>query len=127
MMNPYSNDRVGGHGFSRSKANQNIADLARKVLDSNVPTTTNSMRKLGSAFRGPGPHDVICARGKQALNHPGNLRFREMIAQSLDEYSEASTKLEKSNIVSTIVDAVREASPHGGFVKEVDGTWYEVG
>lgn len=75
----------------------------------------------------PGPVDVICARGKRAFNHTGNRRFRALIEAHLDSYSKASSKIEKSLIVSSIVDSIREASPDGGFVKEEGGHWFEVG
>lgn len=75
----------------------------------------------------PGPLDVLCARGKAALQHPGNCRFRSIIKECLPKYEAAQSKLDKSLIVSTIVDSVRRATPNGGFVKEIDGVWYEVG
>jgi len=75
----------------------------------------------------PGPHDVICGRGKLAWNHPGNRRFRLAVEMSIDKYSSADTKLEKSLIVSGIVESVRRASPNAGFVKhDSDGRWYVV-
>lgn len=71
---------------------------------------------------------MICARGATAAKHPGNLRFRQIIKDYIPEYSEATSKLEKSLIVSSIVDAVRDFTPNGGFVKEIeDGVWVEVG
>lgn len=85
------------------------------------------MRRLGPNFQGPGPNDVLCARGKSALNHPGNRKFRTMIKDNLENYSKADTKQDKSHIVSLIVDSVRLASPDGGFVKQENGIWYEVG
>lgn len=76
----------------------------------------------------PGPYDVICARGKQAKNHSGNKYYRSLITQAMEKYSNAKNKYEKTLIVSSIVDEVRERSPQGGFVKqEPDGLWYEVG
>ena len=75
----------------------------------------------------PGRFDVICARGKHAKQHTGNHRFRQIIEMSLPKYDKATTKLEKSLIVSSIVDSVRQASPNGGFVREEKGRWYEVG
>ena len=74
-----------------------------------------------------GPFDCICARGKHALNHEGNLRYRELIRENLLKYSNSKSKFEKSIIVSSIVDSVRDRSPTGGFVKEVKGQWYQVG
>lgn len=50
-----------------------------------------------------------------------------MIEAKLEKYSSATSKLEKSLIVSSIVDSVRDASPDGGFVKKDGGRWYEVG
>jgi hypothetical protein len=70
---------------------------------------------------------VICARGSIARNHQGNRRYRAIVIQSLDRYSQATSKIEKSIIVSEIVEKVRGSSPNGGFVKNVDGFWYEVG
>ncbi|CAB9519758.1 Nitrilase family, member 2 [Seminavis robusta] len=79
-------------------------------------------------FVAPGKYDVICARGSTAANHVGNLRFREIIRQSLPQYNAAKTKLEKSLIVTSIVDSVRDYSPDGGFVKQdSNGEWYDVG
>lgn len=77
----------------------------------------------------PGDNDCICGRGKKNFNHTGNKRFRDIVNSHLQKYSAATTKLEKSLLVSTIVDTVRENSPDGGFVKfdESSGIWHEVG
>jgi hypothetical protein len=75
----------------------------------------------------PGPYDVICARGKQAAQHAGNVRFREIIQRFKPSYANAANKVEKSLIVSEIVDSVRGYSPEGGFVKKFGGRYYEVG
>jgi hypothetical protein len=73
-------------------------------------------------------NDVICGRGKHCFNHPGNRKFRYFIDTFLPSYAAASCKLEKSNVVSDIVDAVRRNSPYGGFVKQDEfGVWSEVG
>lgn len=77
----------------------------------------------------PGEQDVICGRGRKAFNHIGNERFRKLVESRLEEYSNASAKLEKSYILSDIVCEVRQRSPQGGFVKRdsSSGRWYEVG
>jgi len=77
----------------------------------------------------PGDNDVICGKGRTCFNHIGNKSFRETIRRIyLQEYSNAKTKIDKSKIVSNIVDLIRSRS-EGGFVK-FDTTkyeWYEVG
>lgn len=84
-------------------------------------------RQLPSDFT-PGPYDVICARGKEAKNHSGNRFYRSLVKQAMEGYSKATNKYEKTVIVSSIIDKVRERSPDGGFVKqEPCGLWYEVG
>ena len=83
--------------------------------------------KLSSSFA-PGPYDVVCARGKEAHNHIGNINFRKKVAESSNDYANAESKMFKSLVVSTVVDWVRANSgPEGGFVKQIQGIWYEVG
>eukprot|EP00934_Nitzschia_sp_Nitz4_P000270 Nitzschia sp. Nitz4//scaffold79_size90958//30334//31225//NITZ4_005017-RA/size90958-augustus-gene-0.168-mRNA-1//1//CDS//3329558225//270//frame0 len=82
--------------------------------------------KLPSTFV-PGDLDVICARGKQAKSHPGNVRYQQIIENYMDRYVAANSKLQKMSIISEIVAKIRFASPKGGFVKLKDGCWYEVG
>jgi hypothetical protein len=47
----------------------------------------------------------------------------------MEQYSSANNdRLQKSMIVSQIVNYVRQSSPGGGFVKETEnGQWFEVG
>merc|ERR1712176_547642 len=72
----------------------------------------------------PGPFDVICARGKQAYNHAGNRYFRRMINQATEKYSQVESKLQRSMIVTDIVDAIR--SKGNGFLRKNNkGEWVE--
>eukprot|EP00544_Gedaniella_sp_CCMP2646_P007575 CAMPEP_0202497352 /NCGR_PEP_ID=MMETSP1361-20130828/22595_1 /ASSEMBLY_ACC=CAM_ASM_000849 /TAXON_ID=210615 /ORGANISM="Staurosira complex sp., Strain CCMP2646" /LENGTH=267 /DNA_ID=CAMNT_0049128931 /DNA_START=95 /DNA_END=898 /DNA_ORIENTATION=+ len=77
----------------------------------------------------PGDYDVVCAKGKAVQNHVGNRRFRVICRMHLERYNAATSKQEKSRIVSDIVDTIRQASPDGGFVKldPLTGSWREVG
>lgn len=58
-----------------------------------------------------------------------NERFRRIVQSKLEKYSAASSRPEKSEILSSIVSEVRLNSPDGGFVKQDTGTgkWFEVG
>jgi hypothetical protein len=90
-------------------------------------TTSSNMTPLPANFE-PGPDDVICGRGKKCYNHIGNERFRQRVLTFLDEYSMAKSKLDKSGVLSKVVDEVRQQSPNGGFVKQDElGNWHEVG
>jgi len=75
----------------------------------------------------PGEYDVICSRGADSYNHVGNQGFRKCVESHLKEYSKATTKLEKSLIVSNIIDTIQ--SRGGIFVRQDVTTerWYVVG
>jgi hypothetical protein len=83
-------------------------------------------RQLSPGFR-PGPYDVICARGKATFEHEGNKRFRAIVHMHKNAYSNAATKYQKSQIVSHVTNNIRQASQGGGFVKMINGCWWEVG
>lgn len=88
---------------------------------------TSNMKPLPENFE-PGDDDVICGRGKKCYTHIGNERFRERVLTFLDEYSMTKSKLDKSGVLSKVVDEVRQYSPNGGFIKQdANGRWHEVG
>jgi hypothetical protein len=111
--------------------------------------SSSDKRDLAVCFE-PGDFDVICgkgkyfelavcinyiyhlltsSKGKSCFNHQGNKNFRKIVGIYLPGYAEATSKLEKSAIVSAIIQAVRTQSPDGGFVKRElsTGLWSEVG
>ena len=46
----------------------------------------------------PAPTDVVCARGRQFWNHPGNRLYRKLVEASTQKYSQARNKMEKSQV-----------------------------
>lgn len=74
----------------------------------------------------PGVTDVVCARGKSYWDHEGNKMYRSLIAASTEKYANTTNKLEKTMIVSEIVEAVHKR--HGMFVKKEKkgGPWVKV-
>jgi hypothetical protein len=86
---------------------------------------SDEMMRLPEGFR-PGPNDVICGRGRNVLHHKGNRRYRDLIYASLESYTDASSKVEKSLMVTSIIKVIEDASPEGGFVKKIGDAWYKV-
>jgi hypothetical protein len=75
----------------------------------------------------PGKYAVICGRGRACTAWTGNRNLRALVISYLKPYSQAKNKVEKSSIVSVIIESVRQASPDGPFVKfEASGVWREV-
>ena len=74
----------------------------------------------------PGQNSVVCGRGKVCSSAPGNRRLKSILDSYLKPYSQAKSKLEKSSIVSTIVNMIKQSAPTGAFVKFEKGHWYAV-
>jgi hypothetical protein len=75
----------------------------------------------------PGRYAILCGRGKVCSASPGNKHLKSLIIAYLTPYSRAKNKIEKSTIVSAIVNAVRKETPVGAFVKQdKNREWWEV-
>ena len=79
-------------------------------MSSTIDTTNHT---LPSDFA-PSEHDVVIGKGKKFYFHAGNQWLRKVVAERIDEYSQAMTKADKSNIISSVVEFVRS---NGRFVK----------
>ena len=112
--------------FNNKAALKQLIQEMKHAKPQSAVKSESERRPLAEDFV-PGPYDVICARGKKAAEHAGNVRFREIIQQYKPAYAQATNKVEKSLLVSEIVDAVRGFSPDGGFVKKFGSRYYEVG
>jgi hypothetical protein len=69
----------------------------------------------------PRLYDVILGRGSIAYRHPGNVFFRKIVERHMDAYSNATSKLEKTMVVSDIINAVRKQG--GDFVRSRTNTF----
>lgn len=88
-----------------------------KLCDSQQPLESLLEKCLGPVVghSQPSPLDVICGRGLQARNHPGNKRFRKIVNDNYALYSKAPSRSGKSRVVSHIIESVRMQG--GDFVK----------
>lgn len=84
------------------------------------------MQKATLTTAKPQEKDVICGRGRSTYQHAGNKLFRKIVEQFLERYSNATSKLGKSQVVSDIVSSVRNYG--GDFVKlsKESGTYESV-
>lgn len=91
----------------------------------NYTSSSRESKPLPLIFK-PGPIDVICDRGSESMNHVGNHRFQQTLADSLILYSNVQMKAEKSAIIVEIVRRIHIQS--GRFVKKdlLTGTYFEV-
>ncbi len=82
-------------------------------------------RRLPDAFA-PGQFSVLCGRGSKCTKSAGNQNLKGLVLGYLKAYSEAINKVQKTSIVSAIIQSVKEQAPDGAFIKYEDGAWWEV-
>ncbi|KAL3802274.1 hypothetical protein ACHAWO_013179 [Cyclotella atomus] len=87
----------------------------------------------------PGPHDILCGRGGGTNAHPGNIKFRKLVAAHKLRYLAAS-KSDKPSVAREVVKEWRSLNPPGRFLAKMDENngnedgngdqpvvWYDVG
>lgn len=57
----------------------------------------------GSIVMAPERRDILCGSGHFAFNHPGNVRFREIVEEKAEDYANAPTRAVKTRVVKSIV------------------------
>lgn len=118
MTTRMETDQQASVASEKSKADQ--------ICESSMTINEEGSTTLPSHYS-PGEYDVICARGKNAKTHTGNLFFQSIIEDTAPRYSASQGKLSKSIIVSAIIDTIRRLSPKGGFIKPSGQQWIEIG
>ena len=95
--------------------------VALSSMSSKLSSSTKEPLPQGYS---PSPESVVIGKGGHTR---GRSRLRMIAAKFLEEYSQATTKIEKSAIVSKIVEIVQKGCPDGGaFIRFADGRWWEV-
>jgi hypothetical protein len=94
------------------------------AISSSISTARSEETRLPDDFV-PNAYTILCGRGKQNTGSVGNRRLRIFIIMYLEKYTNATSKVGKSVIVTTIMDIINQAN--GKFVRNIDGTWWEIG
>jgi len=92
-----------------------------------VPAVLSSSNSLAASVASsvePSDNDVLCGRGGSSNKHPGNLRFRTLIAANKAQYV-TLTKKQKMLLARQIVAVVHESG--GKFLSREQGKWVHVG
>lgn len=76
--------------------------------------------RVAAAPATPGPNDILCGPGAVTFNHPGNIRFRKLVAAHKLHYLAAS-KFDKLSIARDVVREWRGGmDPPGRFLARMD-------
>jgi len=101
-----------------------------------IPTEENNYEHWPlNDIKVPGHHDVMCGRGGGTNNHPGNIKFRQLVNQHKLRYI-AATKVDKPKVARDVVHIWRAQEPPGRFLTKSSATtaskskekiWHDVG
>jgi hypothetical protein len=95
----------------------------RKVPDLSASASNTGRSQLGADFK-PSEFSVMCGRGNYTHEYVGNNNFRELASMFVARYARASSKGDRSEIVSKMVGMIHEAG--GTFCKLEEGVWFKV-
>jgi len=109
-------------GVSSSSSNSNSSSNIRI----NVPKCIDKSKKPLPVNFEPSDYSIICGNKRQYFNSPGNRRLRVLVQSHIQEYCHAVGKVEKSSIVTKVMNIIREACPVGSFVTFENGRWWSV-
>lgn len=133
MMNRHENIKCEEKNM---KNIQSLSSTTTTANNDNKTTSSTTSRGGGSGKSGliqlqngfiPNSRTVICARGKRAFHHEGNVWFRGLVQKEIYNFSLATSKLEKSLLITSIMNTVNDNDPNGGFVKQGDnGNWFRI-
>lgn len=84
-------------------------------LDLQVPYNDNDTDANNRVYH-PEANDVLCGRGGNINNHPGNKVFRSYVNEQKSEYNLTPDKNYKANISQSIVDMIHNLVPPGRFL-----------
>lgn len=113
---------TGNNEISRGSPSCKIS-YACKVLN------TFGSKKIKSALPldyEPTPNTVVLGRRSRS-DSPGNQRLREIVQSFFQLYQGAQDKVEKSAIVTRVVNMIQEECPESPFVIFEKGKWHSVG
>jgi hypothetical protein len=121
----------GGNNDDGDKKRHRSSNQTKRASYHDTSTNEKNMSDMALVLPSdyiPSSLDVIVGTGREPKNHQGNINFRETLKGYIGRYSNSQFKLDKTLIISEIVQAVRETSPtKTGFVKKVNSRWQAVG
>ncbi len=90
--------------------------------------TPKAEEQESSGIATPCVNDVLCGRGKNVNNHPGNKLFQSAVKSVRVEYVR-SQKRDKPKFAKCIVSNIQNLNPPGRFLKldTSTGLWYDIG
>mmetsp|Transcript_5698 Transcript_5698/g.6590 ORF Transcript_5698/g.6590 Transcript_5698/m.6590 type:complete len:176 (+) Transcript_5698:64-591(+) len=88
-----------------------------------IPPSQYDLGDHDDVIVSPGPADVLFGRGTGVNRFPGNVRFRNIIHESKEEYRDLGLRTQKTQFSENIIDEVH--SYGGRFLRRNEGSFDE--
>eukprot|EP00529_Nitzschia_sp_RCC80_P013870 CAMPEP_0113480848 /NCGR_PEP_ID=MMETSP0014_2-20120614/22092_1 /TAXON_ID=2857 /ORGANISM="Nitzschia sp." /LENGTH=753 /DNA_ID=CAMNT_0000374301 /DNA_START=178 /DNA_END=2439 /DNA_ORIENTATION=+ /assembly_acc=CAM_ASM_000159 len=103
-------------GRDSSNNNGTVAPERNERRSSRQATSQDTPTRM---IRIPSADDILFGRSRISVDHPGNVRFKQLVEMNLDVYySPTSTRVTKAQIARTIVRTLNESG--GRFLRKVN-------
>ena len=112
--------------MAQPKVSRTTSNSSSNSSRGSVPKCIDKSKTLLPADFEPTGYTIICGNKRQYFNSVGNRRLRVLVKNFIPQYNQANGKLEKSFIVTKVMNIIREACPVGGFVALENGRWWQV-
>ncbi|CAB9524197.1 Nitrilase family, member 2 [Seminavis robusta] len=97
------------------------------ICQDNLPRSISKTKRLLPADFEPADTSIICGNKRKYFESKGNTRFRRVCDLFTQDYGSAPTKIEKSAVVSKVMNILREDCLDGVcFISPQNGRWYAV-
>lgn len=103
-------------------------NLPKKNKNAGSPQSSyNNEGKAHLRYIVPTANDVLCGRGRNTFEHPGNKALRNLIGQRIEQYRECKRREQKTNMIHETIQVLRAKG--GRFLKfdQDVNKWYDGG
>mmetsp|Transcript_913 Transcript_913/g.1856 ORF Transcript_913/g.1856 Transcript_913/m.1856 type:complete len:363 (+) Transcript_913:648-1736(+) len=130
-MSSFNEGAALANSASNKKRNFGFLQKYRVELPEAIKTVANSrgLVPLPENYK-PDDYAIVCGRGRGNYNCEGNILFRQIVAQYVDQYLQSESKAAKTLVLVQVLEQVKHDSRGKcRFVKQrpEDGLWCELG
>lgn len=109
--NPKTNAWYELDEFKRKeKIGNKLRDMMKKKTKTNLPTE----------------NDIICGRGRAFVNHPGNVKFSQLIKSNVQRYIDETTAVQRGRLVTLLHNEILDSGARFMKTDRKTNIWYEL-
>lgn len=108
-------DENDDSGAEEEEEEESVYHMQSPSSSSSTSSSGAAATPRGEIVHEPRPMDVICGRGSR-ITHPGNQRFRKLVAENKSTYQRATRREDKTKITLDIVQKLMRCEDPSRYV-----------